>query len=169
MRKQKGFTLVELLVVIAIIGLLSTLAVVALNNARSKARDAKRVADVKQIQTALELFYNDCGSYPVLAAFGPLTAALQATVVACDAAGESTVGTFLSQIPDAPTPYDGTTCAVGNAEYDYQSTTSTGAACNGAAATACPSYALEYCLGSQTGSIVGNTALVACPSGMRCN
>ncbi|OGF31319.1 hypothetical protein A3H09_03530, partial [Candidatus Falkowbacteria bacterium RIFCSPLOWO2_12_FULL_45_13] len=64
MRKQKGFTLIELLVVIAIIGLLSTLAVVALNNARMKSRDAKRVSDIKQIQTALELYYNDANSYP---------------------------------------------------------------------------------------------------------
>ncbi|MBI3290679.1 prepilin-type N-terminal cleavage/methylation domain-containing protein [Candidatus Falkowbacteria bacterium] len=62
--RKKGFTLIELLVVIAIIGLLSTLAVVALNSAREKARDAKRVADVKQIQTALELFFNDASTYP---------------------------------------------------------------------------------------------------------
>ncbi len=64
-RKNKGFTLIELLVVIAIIGLLSTLAVVALNSAREKARDAKRVADVKQVQTALELYFNDAQGYPV--------------------------------------------------------------------------------------------------------
>lgn len=65
LKKQKGFTLIELLVVIAIIGLLSTLAVVALNNARQKARDAKRVADWKQIQTALELYATENGgSYP---------------------------------------------------------------------------------------------------------
>ncbi len=63
-KKTKGFTLIELLVVIAIIGILSTLAVVALNSARSKARDAKRVADIKQVQTALELYYNDASAYP---------------------------------------------------------------------------------------------------------
>lgn len=36
MKTQKGFTLIELLVVISIIGLLSTLAVVAINSARRK-------------------------------------------------------------------------------------------------------------------------------------
>lgn len=64
----KGFTLVELLVVIAIIGMLSTVAVVALSSARTKSRDAKRVADIKQIQTALELYFNDKGVYPAGAA-----------------------------------------------------------------------------------------------------
>ena len=68
MYKRKGFTLIELLVVIAIIGLLATLAVVALNNARQKSRDARRISDIKQIQTALELYYNDEGNYPVEAA-----------------------------------------------------------------------------------------------------
>jgi type II secretion system protein G len=63
---KKGFTLIELLVVIAIIGLLSTLAVVALGSARVKARDAKRVSDIKQIQTALELYYTDHSGYPVV-------------------------------------------------------------------------------------------------------
>ena len=61
---KRGFTLIELLVVVAIIGLLSTLAVVALGSARAKSRDAKRLSDLKQIQTALELYYTDKGSYP---------------------------------------------------------------------------------------------------------
>ena len=55
---KRGFTLVELLVVIAIIALLSTLSVVALNSARAKARDARRLSDIKQIRTALELYYD---------------------------------------------------------------------------------------------------------------
>ncbi len=65
---KKGFTLIELLVVIAIIGLLSTLAVVALGSARVKARDSKRLADLKQVQTALELYYTDKDAYPTAAA-----------------------------------------------------------------------------------------------------
>ncbi len=68
MKNHKGFTLIELLVVIAIIAILSTLAVVALGNARQKSRDAKRLADLKQIQTALELYYLDQAKYPAKAA-----------------------------------------------------------------------------------------------------
>ena len=61
---RRGFTLIELLVVIAIIGLLSTIISVAMGNARLKARDAKRMSDLKQIQTALELYYTDQNGYP---------------------------------------------------------------------------------------------------------
>ncbi|MCI0479401.1 type II secretion system GspH family protein [Candidatus Uhrbacteria bacterium] len=53
MTQRKGFTLIELLVVVAIIGLLATLAVVAFGSARTKANDAKRVADVRTIISAL--------------------------------------------------------------------------------------------------------------------
>jgi len=65
-----GFTLIELLVVIAIIGILSTLAVVSLGSARIRARDSKRVADMRSLQSALEVFYTDRGTYPVLATAG---------------------------------------------------------------------------------------------------
>jgi len=56
--KYKGFTLVELLVVISIIGLLSTLAAIAFNNARAKSRDAQRVANLRAVANAMELHYN---------------------------------------------------------------------------------------------------------------
>ena len=61
---KKGFTIIELLVVISIIGLLSTISVVSLNGARIKSRDARRLADMQQILTALELYYNEYGTYP---------------------------------------------------------------------------------------------------------
>ncbi len=65
---KKGFTLVELLVVISIIGLLSTIAIVSLGSARAKSRDTKRIADMKQLSTALEQFYSDQGGYPAVTA-----------------------------------------------------------------------------------------------------
>ncbi|OGZ33290.1 MAG: hypothetical protein A3I88_02795 [Candidatus Portnoybacteria bacterium RIFCSPLOWO2_12_FULL_39_9] len=69
-RGQKGFTLIELLVVIAIIGILATIVLVSLNTARSKARDTRRVSDMRQVALALEMYYDDNTStgYPGTAA-----------------------------------------------------------------------------------------------------
>lgn len=106
MKKRKGFTLIELLVVIAIIGLLSTLAVVALNNARQKARDAKRVSDIKQVQTALELYLNDKNLYPT----GPKTlgATGAKTLSATNGFADTAAGTtYMGLVPAAPTPPTG--------------------------------------------------------------
>ncbi len=60
---KSGFTLIELLVVISIISFLVTLAMTSLNNARIKSRDAKRLADITQLQKALDLYYDENGSY----------------------------------------------------------------------------------------------------------
>jgi len=64
MNKSKGFTLIELLVVIAIIGILSSVVLASLNSAREKSRDAKRVSDIKQLQLALELYFDSNSAYP---------------------------------------------------------------------------------------------------------
>ena len=70
MKQKKGFTHIELLVVIAIIGLLATIVLVGLNKAGAKARDAKRLADIQQIQKALRFYYQEHGSYPVSGSCG---------------------------------------------------------------------------------------------------
>ncbi|MCG2694602.1 prepilin-type N-terminal cleavage/methylation domain-containing protein [Candidatus Parcubacteria bacterium] len=74
MHKTKGFTLIELLVVIAIIGILSSVVLASLNTARTKARDARRLSDIKQMQLALEMYYDDNGGYPVYATYATLVA-----------------------------------------------------------------------------------------------
>jgi len=58
-KKSKGFTLIELLVVIAIIGLLATLVLVSVTSSRQKARDARRISDLRQITLALEMYAED--------------------------------------------------------------------------------------------------------------
>lgn len=97
---KKGFTLIELLVVIAIIGLLSTLAVVALGNARQKARDARRLSDLKQLQTALELFYTDQTAYP--SGSGSLGAGSLACLNASGFAAAGCGSPYMGQVPSDP-------------------------------------------------------------------
>jgi prepilin-type N-terminal cleavage/methylation domain-containing protein len=63
---KRGFTLIELLMVISIISLLSTVLISSLASARSKSRDATRIAALRQVANALELYYlNNNFTYPV--------------------------------------------------------------------------------------------------------
>ncbi len=64
MYKCKGFTLIELLVVIAIIGILSGVVLAAVGKTRMAARDTRRIADIRQLESALDMYFNDKGYYP---------------------------------------------------------------------------------------------------------
>lgn len=145
---KPGFTLIELLVVIAIIGLLSTLSILALNTARARARDAKRIADVRQIQTALEMYYNDMSDYPPTV--GSMTPGLPIF---------SSNGTFLRQIPAPPTPADGADCGSPTA-YTYTRT-------GGTQGSGTASYTLNYCLGATINTVTGNQLQTATPAGIQ--
>ncbi|MGE5425829.1 MAG: type II secretion system protein [Bacillota bacterium] len=146
MKKKKGFTLIELLVVIAIIGLLSTLSVLALNSARARARDAKRIADIKQVQTALEMYYNDANNYP---------SALTALA--------STTPPLLKVVPKEPTPADGN-CSTAQNTYTYAYNT----VAEGSGGTGSSSYTLSYCLGADTGNVLKGPQ-IATPAGVASN
>ncbi len=124
-RNKSAFTLIELLVVIAIIGILATIAVVALQQARQGARDSKRIADVRQIQTALELYYNNNSSYP--------------DNIDVQIADSDTV--YMEMVPIAPTPADGD-CDSETNQYVYS-----------AIGEGNSSYTISFCLGSKTGAV----------------
>jgi prepilin-type N-terminal cleavage/methylation domain-containing protein len=147
-KRSEGFTLVELLVVIAIIGLLSTLSLVALNSARQKARDALRTADIKQMQTALELYYSDNSSYPI-AGTQPGNGKFFIT-------GALATGTanYMGLIPSNPTPLTDGACS-NTASHEFIYTQDNGGA----------SYHISYCLAGGSGGIIKGPH-IATPSGV---
>jgi len=149
MTNKKGFTLIELLVVIAIIGLLATLAVVALQNAREKSRDAKRVSDIKQLQTALDLYFSDQNSYPVHAAITLGTDG--ATDILCSDGGfvgacDAEETTYMDRVPADP-------INTAPNQYIY----------DGAATT----YTITFELEGASGGLPGETTLTASPAGIQ--
>jgi prepilin-type N-terminal cleavage/methylation domain-containing protein len=79
---KKGFTLIELLVTISIIAILSTVLLANFNAARERGRDAQRKADLRNIQTALRLYYNDYTGYPASGTGGNL-----GKIMGCGAGG----------------------------------------------------------------------------------
>ena len=122
-QNKLAFTFIELLIVIAIIGILASFSAVSLQGARGRARDAKRVSDISQIQIALELYFNDYSEYPV---------DISGTISRDE-------NVYMLVVPNAPTPADGK-CDDINNKFIY--TRHDGA-----------SYSLSFCLGKDTGSL----------------
>lgn len=99
-----GFTLIELLVVISVIGILATLVTANLSSARSRARDAERKSDLKNIQTALRLYFNDHGRYPRSTGSGNIIGCGATGTNLCPWGSEWNNGTtiYMSTLPKDP-------------------------------------------------------------------
>ncbi len=77
--ERQGFTLIEILIVVAIIAILASVVMVGLGPTQQLGRDARRVSDLHEVQTGLELYYNAKGQYPVVT--GGSWATLQSTLM----------------------------------------------------------------------------------------
>jgi len=144
---SRGFTLIELLVVITIIGALSSLAVVSYQSVRMSARDVKRVSDMKQIQTALELYFENHQEYPFDQHPGidGLPLGFDATDMLSDNgfAPEVSGTPYMLNVPRNPQP--------GGTEYVYRALFRDGRDCNDS--RGCESYAILFTLESGSGSL----------------
>jgi|SRR6266404_1757061 len=157
--RQSGFTLIELLVVIAIIALLSSVALIAFTSARQKSRDARRLADMTQMNTGLELYFATNKGYPS----GP------------NGAPSPLVPSFASSLPSDPRPADGgceivnypSPVPAGNTglNYYYYPSGTTYLATDGVTLVY-PDYGYYFCLGNSTGVFSPGTHIVT-PKGVK--
>ncbi len=150
---NKGFTLIELLVVIAIIGLLSSVILVAVYNARAKSRDAKRVSDMTRMQLGLELFNSANRGYPAATGSG---------------LPDNLMPTYIAGFPTAPVPADGNCDTLTNpagqpANTYYYVPTGTTSVVNGF--TVYPDYKYYFCVGQKTGDVTAGVRAIT-PKGV---
>ena len=112
-----GFTLVELLVTVSIIGILSSITYFSVGNIRQMARDSKRLADMKQLQTALEFYFNQTNGYPLPPAGSPnntmpigdashmtLCTTLQGFVDTAQTCQNANATVIMARVPASPYP-----------------------------------------------------------------
>lgn len=144
---HSGFTLIELLVVIAIIALLNSIALIAFMSARQKGRDAKRLSDMTQMNTGLNLYFSTYGGYPSSTTGRP----------------DALTPSFAASLPTAPQPPDGScpgiiypspplpVSGITGASYYYMPSGTALIGTDGQT-TVYPDYAYYFCLGAQTGN-----------------
>ena len=137
---NKGITLVQWLVFAGVLALVILIAVWAASVSRAKSRDAIRMADIKQIQSGLELFYNNNKAYSTAPAEGLLLGTTSTNCLDETGFKSGCSGTvYLGYIPAAPEPAD-KKCSAADNLYRYYSPDGS-------------NYVITFCLGRQFGSI----------------
>ncbi len=131
---KHGFTLIEVLIVVAIIGILASVILVSTNTAREKARDAKRTLDLKELRTALLLYYDANKRYPTNSEFAK-------GVDGTPAGYKYLAPTYIPQVPTDP---------LTKASYKYISVT------DGTTKTSC----LGYHVGAQTEGLTSSAGVL---------
>ncbi len=159
---NRGFTLIELLVVVAIISLLSSIGLIAMQSARQKSRNVKRLANITQMNTALELYFASNRGYPNGVNGVPTALTPQ----------------FVNIIPTAPQPADGVCdglshntevtnnhggVAVAANEFYY---IPEGISFDVGGTQVYPSYSYYFCLGDPTGNFSSGERVLT-PAGVR--
>lgn len=96
MVKKRGFTLIELLVAVSIVAVLAIVGIAIYVKFIQNARDTRRQADLKAIQSALEQYFADQFYYPCSISFG---SALTSSNGNCKGSAPSTVKTYLNLVP----------------------------------------------------------------------
>ena len=119
-KQKKGFTLIEILVVIAIIAILSTVGISVYTQTQRLARDAKRKSDLKQIENALVLYYQDFKTYPSSIAPACANSWCLSNRSAPWIQGLPTA--YIDALPVDPTPNGGNPWEASGYEYGYAST-----------------------------------------------
>ncbi|HTM68160.1 MAG TPA: prepilin-type N-terminal cleavage/methylation domain-containing protein [Candidatus Binatia bacterium] len=155
---SSGFTLPELLVVMAIIGTISTIGVVSYSSARAAARDVKRASDMKQLQTAVELFFENNNHYPGDGKSGSEGVILgtETTKTLSDAGfAPKMQGTpYMVAVPKNPEPF--------GSPYVYRSLNADGTDCN---TDQCANYAILFTLEKTSGNLLAGPHAMT-PAGM---
>lgn len=133
MQFKQGFSLIEIVVVLVIISIISISTVYVFRGTRQANRDATRVANIGELQTALEQYYLVYKGYP------PIITPGQALI------GHNSNQVFMTKVPFNPQPVDGSTCP---STITYTYTVSGNTAVDGHSKE---SYKLDFCLGNRVG------------------
>lgn len=159
---QKGISLIQTLVIIGIIGIVVLASMILLSGEREKTRNNIRVANTKQIQAAIELFYSQNGSYPATATAPTPDNSGHNWLPNIDDHGiQNEFKSFLSENLTAPLPADSSTCrAQKPCNNDQSSTlndfcyTAYPEGCSSAGDIKCNNFSLDFCISKQVRSLL---------------